>query len=223
MSRSDRAGDKCKGSNPLLKRNDSGRCSESLTYDYLKLLIRITSLVTAPRAQASCLPSLDHPKENIRSDIKLVSRFGGPPSSGWLHMLETPCRVSIYRREPSSLAQQGATDVLVVGGISRVLTSCPPSKGKITRVMRAKLTSVLAFQQAISFPSGEITGPIKKAFPISLTGSPPSMGTFRICDPPWANTVYTTHLPSGEQLGQNSLLPLVNCLGLPPSMFTLQI
>ena len=59
-----------------------------------KLLIRMTSLLSLPRVNASCLPSRDQSKSKICPDSKFVICFGGPPARFCRQMLETPFRVS---------------------------------------------------------------------------------------------------------------------------------
>ena len=63
--------------------------------DHRKLLIRMTSLLSLPRVNASCLPSRDHSKSKISPESKCVTCFGGPPVRRCCQMLETPFRVSI--------------------------------------------------------------------------------------------------------------------------------
>ena len=59
-----------------------------------KLLIRMTSLLSLPRVNASCPPSRDQSKSKICPDSKFVTCFGGPPLSFCRQMLETPFRVN---------------------------------------------------------------------------------------------------------------------------------
>ena len=49
---------------------------------YWKFEISTTLLLRLPRAKASCLPSSDQAKSKIRSVLKCVSCFAGPPVSG---------------------------------------------------------------------------------------------------------------------------------------------
>ena len=95
---------------------------------YLKSFIRTTSLVIVPRARASCFPSSDQAKLVIISALKSVNCCGGLPSIGWLQMLETPPRLTMYVRvRPSGdhRMRRGTAD----GGRSKTLMGSPPSNG----------------------------------------------------------------------------------------------
>src|SRR5690242_4497267 len=62
--------------------------------NHRKLLIKMTSLLSLPRVNASCLPSRDHSKSKISLESKCVTCFGGPPVRRCCQMLETPFRVN---------------------------------------------------------------------------------------------------------------------------------
>ncbi len=47
-----------------------------------KFVMRMRSLVLAPRATTSCFPSRDQTYEKIRPEVKFVACFAGPPNSG---------------------------------------------------------------------------------------------------------------------------------------------
>src|SRR6266496_1973438 len=94
---------------------------------YLKLLIRITSLLHVPRARRSWRPSRDQSKKNMSSDLKSVSCLEGPPLNGWLQTFTTPSRRERYVTAlPSGLQR-------IRGGIStetsNTLIGSPPSIG----------------------------------------------------------------------------------------------
>lgn len=80
---------------PLPLKEGLRNASERKLFHYLRSLIKTTSLDTAPRARANCLPSLDQSNPKMTLDLKSVNCFGGPPSTGWLQMLETPARVTM--------------------------------------------------------------------------------------------------------------------------------
>ena len=54
---------------------------------------RTMSAERVPRTAARVLPSPDHAMLEIRSVVKWVSCFGGPPVRGWRHTSEIPPRV----------------------------------------------------------------------------------------------------------------------------------
>src|SRR6476620_7548517 len=91
-----------------------------------KLLIRMTSLLPLPRVSASCLPSCDQAKSEIRPDSKFVICFGGPPLSFCRQMLVTPLLVKAYSTaSPSGVQRAARADA----GQSNLYKSAPPSEG----------------------------------------------------------------------------------------------
>src|SRR5262245_30779871 len=151
--------------------------------------------------------SFDQSKLVIDSEVKLVSGFGGPPSSGCVQIFETSPSVLINEIPLPS----GVQPIRAPTGILRYLTAEPPSIEKI-----ANLAFVLSFtftQHATNFPSGDMSG--WKADPsMNRMGEPPSTGTFHtwrsISGPAIFPDVKKAHFPSGVREGCHAPPPLVN-------------
>ena len=56
--------------------------TDHISKGHRKLLSNTTSLITTPRLTINCLPSGAQSKEKMRSDLKFVSCFTGPPEIG---------------------------------------------------------------------------------------------------------------------------------------------
>src|SRR6185369_27170 len=111
-------------------------------------------------------------KLNKLSGLKSVSCFIGPPSSGRLHRLEVPVRLSAMTSDFPSGNQPGAKPE-VESGTSIDFVGGPPSTGKRI-ILAGEFGSSLRYRHAIHFPSGEIEPPVMNKL-LTWTGSPPSM------------------------------------------------
>jgi hypothetical protein len=99
--------------------------------DHWKFWINTAFLVLVNRERAR-RPSLDQANEEILSDVKWVTAFGGPPAIACCQMLPTPLNVLTKEMlRPSGVQTNGPSDV---AGSGKNFEGEPPAKGSNARL-----------------------------------------------------------------------------------------